>query len=321
MPRVAVVIPSYNAAEHIRETLQSVLSQEGVDFDVLLLDDASSDNTVEIAHSFEDPRLRVVQNRVNLGRVGNMNQSFGMISAEYVARLDHDDVAAPGRLALQASFLDKHPSVTIVGSQMQLFDTCSDLSDFPLDDATIKARFVVGAGYIGNPCTMYRLGFMQQHALRFDPNYYIVDDLGLFFDAMLCGARFANLPQALTRYRVHRTMTSLNLDGHALYQAKRRLYSRLLPTYFPRLTGRDVDALLPIYSMAPPSGKVGELERLHSAARVAMEEVNPIWDINAEEARACLLHLLNQHRAKWLADGLISDAQGAALDQIYYGSA
>jgi Glycosyl transferase family 2 len=147
---------------------------------------------------------------------------------EYIARIDHDDLAEPGRLRKQAEFLDANPSVTVVGSQIRLFGQEDSVTDFPLDDASIKGRFLQGAAYLANPSAMFRREFIQQHAIRYDPKLDIVDDLGFWFDCMLHGACFANLPEPLTAYRIHSSMTSKNLNGARLYDAKVRLYSGLL---------------------------------------------------------------------------------------------
>jgi glycosyltransferase involved in cell wall biosynthesis len=292
MPKISVVVPTFNAQKHIVETLQSLLCQDA-DFEILVLDDASTDSTLDLARSLKDPRIRIFPLEHNQGRPANANRGFDLCRGEYIARIDHDDLAEPGRLRKQAAFLDAHPDVTVVGTQIQHFDEDDTLSDFPLDDATIKARFVLGEAYIANPSTMFRREFIQRHGIRYDPNHHIVDDLGFWFDCMLRGARFANLPEALTRYRIHGDMTSCNLDAAALYEAKIRLYARILPAFYPRLTGHDVVNLRTLYAHPPrPDLYMDDVLALHRSVGVAMSEIDLRWGANPAELEGRLIHLL-----------------------------
>ncbi|SAL60937.1 glycosyl transferase family 2 [Caballeronia arvi] len=294
MPKVSVVVPTFNAQEHIVETLQSLLRQDA-DFEILVLDDASTDSTLDLVRSLSDPRIRIFPLEQNQGRPANANRAFDLCRGEYIARIDHDDIAEPGRLSKQAGFLDAHPDVTVIGTQIRHFDEDDFLSEFPLDDASIKARFVIACAYIANPSTMFRREFVQRHGIRYDPNLDIVDDLGFWFDCMLCGARFANLPEALTRYRIHRGMTSLNLDRLALYKAKIRLYARILPAFFPRVTGHDVANLCMLHAHPLESGlDMNGALALHRSVGVAISEIDLRWGANPAQLEGGLLGLLHQ---------------------------
>jgi glycosyltransferase involved in cell wall biosynthesis len=156
--------------------LKSLLNQDA-DFEILVLDDASTDDTLSLVRSLNDERIRIFPLEHNQGRPANANRGFDLCRGEYIARIDHDDLAEPGRLRKQADFLDANPDVTVVGSQIRLFGDEESITDFPLDDATIKGRFLLGAAYLANPSTMFRRAFIQKHAIRYDPNLDIVDAL------------------------------------------------------------------------------------------------------------------------------------------------
>nr|WP_250507215.1 glycosyltransferase family 2 protein [Caballeronia sp. GAFFF3] len=156
--------------------MKSLLNQDA-DFEILVLDDASTDDTLSLVRSLNDERIRIFPLEHNQGRPSNANRGFDLCRGEYIARIDHDDLAEPGRLRKQADFLDANPDVTVVGSQIRLFGDEESITDFPLDDATIKGRFLLGAAYLANPSTMFRRAFIQKHAIRHDPNLDIVDAL------------------------------------------------------------------------------------------------------------------------------------------------
>ncbi|KXV12690.1 hypothetical protein CR51_06400 [Caballeronia megalochromosomata] len=295
MPKISVVVPTYNAQKYIVETLRSLLRQDA-DFEILVLDDASTDATLDLVRGLNDPRIRVFPLEHNLGRPANANRGFNLCRGEYIARIDHDDIAEPGRLLQQATFLDANPDVTVVGTQIQHFDEDHMTSEFPLDDANIKARFVMGNAYIANPSTMFRRAFVQQHELRYDPNLDIVDDLGFWFDCMLKGARFANLPDALTSYRIHRGMTSLNLNLQKLYAAKIRLYTRVLPAFYPRMAGHDVANVCKLYAHPLEIDmSMDDVLALHRSTGVAISEIDLRWGANPAHLEGGLLGILS-HR-------------------------
>ncbi|WP_250515663.1 glycosyltransferase family 2 protein [Caballeronia sp. INDeC2] len=299
MPKISVVVPTYNAQTYIVETLQSLLRQDA-DFEIVVLDDASTDATLELVRGLNDPRIRVFPLEHNQGRPANANRAFGLCRGEYIARIDHDDIAEPDRLKKQSAFLDAHPDITMVGTQIRHFGEDDMTSSFPLDDATIKARFLLGNAYIANPSTMFRRDFVQQHGIRYDPNLDIVDDLGFWFDCMLHGARFANLPEALTLYRVHGGMTSLNLNSGKLYEAKIRLYARILPAFYPRLTGHDVANINKLYAYPLEiEMSLVDVLALHRSVGVALSEIELRWGADPAPLEGNLLGLLNHRMNLW----------------------
>ncbi|RZF30207.1 glycosyltransferase [Paraburkholderia sp. UYCP14C] len=318
MPKVSVIIPTFNAEKHIEETLDSILSQSDCDFEVLVIDDGSSDSTVRLVTSIADSRVRLHTNVINHGLPGTMNLAMSLAKGEYIARLDHDDLALPQRLAAQASFLDDNRDITVVGTQIQHFGMDDTMSDFPLDDARIKARFLGGAAYLANPSAMWRADFVRSNRIAYDANLYVVDDLGFWFDCMLYGAKFANLPDVLLRYRIHAAMTSLRLDANRLFRSKCRLYERLLPMYFPRLDGPSCASLLDLYHVGWGTHEITALHEQHRAAGLALREVGTAFGQNPMEVKNQLLGLLNGKRQALLEVGKLSAADTAELDQSFY---
>jgi hypothetical protein len=114
---VTVLLPVYNGEPHLGDAIRSVLAQTYSDFDLLVVDDASTDASPGTIASLRDPRLRVIRNEANVGLPRSLNRGLARIESEYVARLDADDLALPDRLARQVSFLDAHPEVAVAGAQ------------------------------------------------------------------------------------------------------------------------------------------------------------------------------------------------------------
>jgi glycosyltransferase involved in cell wall biosynthesis len=121
-PRVTVLIAEYNAGPFLAAAIDSVLAQTFSDFELMVVDDASTDGSRGIVEGYREPRVRLIVNDRNLGAGGARNRGLAAISSEYVAFLDGDDLCFPQRLARQVAYLDEHLEVAAVGAQARLID-------------------------------------------------------------------------------------------------------------------------------------------------------------------------------------------------------
>ena len=113
MARVTVIMPAYNVAPYIEEAVESVLRQSFSDFELLIIDDGSSDGTHEVISRMSDSRIRKVRNESNIGLAATLNKGLSMAQTEYIARFDGDDLASPQWLEKNVGFLDNHPDYGI----------------------------------------------------------------------------------------------------------------------------------------------------------------------------------------------------------------
>src|SRR5262245_820186 len=118
-PRVSVMMAAYNGGNLIRESINSVLAQSFTDFEMIIIDDCSTDDTPEVLRSYTDQRLRILRNEVNLGVVGTRNRGLEEAHGDYIAILDQDDVSRPNRLAAQVAYLDSHPGTVLIASDAE----------------------------------------------------------------------------------------------------------------------------------------------------------------------------------------------------------
>jgi GT2 family glycosyltransferase len=119
-PRVSVLMTTYNGSRFIAESIDSVLGQSFQDFELVVVDDNSTDNTIEVLAQYNDKRLRVIRNEKNLGVVGARNRGFAELRGDYVATLDHDDLWLPSRLRAGVECLDRDPATVLVATQAQV---------------------------------------------------------------------------------------------------------------------------------------------------------------------------------------------------------
>jgi glycosyltransferase involved in cell wall biosynthesis len=199
---ISVLIPVRNGARYAREALDSVFAQTVDDFEMIVVDDASTDATPEILASIDDPRLRVIRNDVQRGIAGSLNRGFPLCRGEYIARMDADDLSAPNRFELQCAFLDANPHVGVCGTWVRMFadgwhrDRCLET-----DPERIRCTLVL-ANTLSHPSAMLRRELFLRHELAYDETFGNSEDYDLWSRASHCFA-LANIPEFLLFYRVH----------------------------------------------------------------------------------------------------------------------
>jgi glycosyltransferase involved in cell wall biosynthesis len=119
IPKVTVLMPVYNGAPYIGEAIASVLQQTFTDFELLIINDGSTDNTKEVIHFYNDNRIILIDHLVNHGIAAALNTGLSKANGKYVARFDADDICFSERLEVQVSFLDSHPDYVLTGSDAE----------------------------------------------------------------------------------------------------------------------------------------------------------------------------------------------------------
>jgi glycosyltransferase involved in cell wall biosynthesis len=199
-------MPLYNTERHLPAALDSILAQTFTDFEIIAVDDGSKDNTLKILREYEsrDPRLRVVS-RPNTGIVGALNDGLALARADFIARMDGDDLCLPTRFEKQIDYLRQHPECVLVGSQVLLIDDEGD----PICPHA-QTRFTheeidhdhLNRGWpMIHPAIMMRRDAVEKIG-RYREEYKWLEDLDLFLRLAEVG-KLANLPDVLLKYRLH----------------------------------------------------------------------------------------------------------------------
>jgi glycosyltransferase involved in cell wall biosynthesis len=219
-PTVSVLLPVYNAGRYLAESIRSVLDQTFGDFELIAVDDDSTDSSPQILRRFarRDPRVRLVRHE-NRGLVASLNEMIGMARGEFLARMDADDVALPDRLALQVDYLRKHPDVVALGGSTHWIDERGFVfmdQRPPCDDEEIQEALLQGANCFVHPAVMMR----RQAVLDvggYDPEMKEGEDFDLWLRLGERG-RLANLEDFMLKYRVHgKSLCSAAVGKHGHY--------------------------------------------------------------------------------------------------------
>jgi glycosyltransferase involved in cell wall biosynthesis len=209
-PAISVLMPVYNGSGYLRAAVESVLGQTFADFELILLDDGSTDEAAGIVDALarRDSRIRVIH-RANRGLTKSLNECLRLARGEFAARMDGDDLCLPERFQLQVDFLRAHPAVVLVGGAYDIIEDEGRLlrrMDQPCDDATLQQICLSGRTPICHPLAMFR----TQAALKaggYDEQMIVAQDLDLWLRLGELG-QMACLPQVLLRYRMHETSVS-----------------------------------------------------------------------------------------------------------------
>jgi glycosyltransferase involved in cell wall biosynthesis len=204
-PRVTVLVPIYNNAPYLRAAIDSVLAQTLEDFELLLIDDASADESRAIAASYTDPRVRLIVHEQNRGLAATLNHGLELARGELIARQDADDLSVPGRLARQCGFLSDHPDVALVGSLAFAIDQNNRPAkpvDRPIDEVSIRWYALLDNPFI-HSSVMFRRDVIRDACGGFQGEYPCPEDYPLWIRVMRQFA-VANLHERLVIYRAHR---------------------------------------------------------------------------------------------------------------------
>ena len=201
-PRVTVLMPVYNGEEHLREAIESILGQTFTDFEFLIVDDGSTDRSVEVVGAYRDSRIRLVRNEANVGLIATLNRGLDLAGGEFVCRMDQDDISLPERIARQAAFLDAHPGVGACGAWFRKFGAGREkVVRWETEPDGIRCGLLFDS-MLGHPTVMLRRELFDRSGLRYDPAYKNAEDYELWVRvAEQC--ELANLGEVLLHYRVH----------------------------------------------------------------------------------------------------------------------
>ncbi|HQQ03704.1 MAG TPA: glycosyltransferase [Kiritimatiellia bacterium] len=201
-PRITVLMPVRNAGEFLEQTLESIWRQSFRDFELLVVDDASSDRTPEILAACRDSRLRVVRNESRLKLSGALNRGLKEARGEYIARMDADDLMRRRRLEWQLAFMEQNPGMACCGGWMSSFgQNPRKTMRFPSGMEDIRA-FSLFYTPFAHPSVMFRRDCFMGEQLNYDVGFYPAEDYELWsrvIPRFPCG----NLSRVLVDYRVH----------------------------------------------------------------------------------------------------------------------
>ena len=232
--KISVILPVYNGVKYLNQAISSVLNQSFTDFEFIIINDGSTDESLKIIQSFKDQRI-VLINRENKGLIATLNEGVSLSKAKYIARIDADDIwSDQNKLSKQIDYISNHQDCVVLGTWAKVINQdgqqISDLK-YPDKDKEIRSKILTKNCFIHPSVIFSKEAYLK--ADGFDNQEKYVEDYGLWLRMGKFGA-FANIPEYLMSYRIHgENITNKN----NLIQSKNSLavvkkYKSLYPNYF-----------------------------------------------------------------------------------------
>lgn len=227
MPKISVLMPVYNCELYIFEAIDSILKQSYPEFELLIIDDYSTDSTLQMCKSFDDPRIIIIEKAENTGYTNSLNYGLSIAKGEYIARMDGDDISLPTRFAKQIAFLEANPTVSLCGTAFRFLGS-DKIVKHPLNHEEIKVKLCFSTAFC-HPSIMARKEIFTSNF--YDKNFEPAEDYELW-SRLAFQSNLANLSEVLLLYRIHENQVSNEKNTIQQFNSfliRKNIFKKLLP--------------------------------------------------------------------------------------------
>lgn len=214
-PKVSVVMSVHNGQSYLAESIESVLNQTFTDFEFIIINDGSTDNTKNIIHNYKssDRRIRVITNPEKIGLPKSLNTGIKKANGRLIARMDADDLSAANRLELQTDYLNNHPNISVIGGAVTIIGTKTKIF-YPTSPSVLKF-YSIFYNPVSHPAVMFKKESIVLIGM-YSEEFQQTQDFELW-SRMRTDFLFSNLPQIVLHHRIHRSSVS---SQHKVCQVK-----------------------------------------------------------------------------------------------------
>ncbi len=202
---ISVLLPVYNSEKYISEAIQSILHQTYTNFELIILDDGSTDNTLSIVGNFDDKRISIFKSVKNFGIVYQLNKGIDNSNGEFIARMDADDISYPDRFHKQIEFLNINPQIDVIGSFAKKFGEDFGLMEYKYNRPEQISFLLNFYCYMLHPTVIMRKRIFSK--FKYSSDYPLAEDYGLWCQVNN-GSNLYILDEVLLDYRIHNEQTN-----------------------------------------------------------------------------------------------------------------
>ena len=220
---ISVLLPVFNSEKYISESIQSILNQTYTKFELLILDDCSTDKTLKIINRFKDERIKIFTSERNFGIVHQLNKGIDNSKGEFIARMDADDISYHERFNKQIEYLNLHPKIDVLGTFAEKFGDESGLIEYKYNNPEQISFLLNFYCYLLHPTVMMRKKIFEKH--KYSNKYMLAEDYGLWCQVNN-GKNLHILDEVLLKYRLHNEQTNksevrLQIQYNSVLQVKK----------------------------------------------------------------------------------------------------
>lgn len=237
MPKVSIIMPCFNAEKYLEESLDSILNQTYTDFEFIIIDDGSEDNSFHILEKYseKDKRVQLYRNKKNQGVTYTRNRAFGLCRGEYIALMDADDISPLDRIAFEVRYLEEHEDITCVNGAIIKMSEDGHLTNKYNVDATwkqvmnpleVKANLIFH-NVCANSSVMFRRSFIEEKKLSYR-NYSCMSDYDFWCGFVAAGGKIVSVSKILQFYRIVNSGITVHTTGSEI---RKSIYDEIHKRY------------------------------------------------------------------------------------------
>lgn len=244
---ISVIMSVYNGEKYLRDAIESILCQTYKKFEFIVINDGSTDKTLEILefYSRKDNRIKIINNKINKGLIYSLNKGISLAKGKYIARMDADDISEKNRLEEQLKYLEKNKSVAMCSTYIKIFKnslkqiTKVFKTDTEYERIKVKLLF---RNYIAHPTIMIRKDIVEKYKLKYESEDKGMEDYGLWLK-LIKKEEIVTIPQPLLKYRfLSNSISSKVLKNPREYKViLKKIYRRELSDIFSKLSETEID--------------------------------------------------------------------------------
>ncbi len=238
---ISVIMPVYNGADYLVDAVDSIIGQTYQDFELVIINDCSTDDTEEIIQSYHDKRIVYLKNEENLGVARTLNRGLDIAKGEYIARMDADDIARPERLLIQKDYMESHPEVDVLATSSQSFNEAGVLFEghTSTDEEILKLDFLFSCG-ICHPTVMMKRETLERLNLRYDHDFNKVEDYDLWCRMIDLGCVIRSIDKILLDHRLHANQVT-SVYSPDMFRKLKKIHARTFDNIGVDYTKEELD--------------------------------------------------------------------------------
>ena len=248
-PEISVLMSVFNEQDYISESINSVLNQSYENFELIIINDCSTDKTLEILESYTDPRINIFTNNINIGQTKSLNIGLEKCRGRYIARLDGDDMMTKKRLIKQFDYLKNNPDTKVIGSSYYSVDVSGErigMAKWPCGKDYNLFRSICGKNPVGHPTVLMEKSFINKVG-RYREEFWFAQDYDLWLRLFARGYLIDNLPEYLTLYREPIKISNIKKNRQEMLHRKAFIsYTQTITnkTIIPSVLNKYLDIIL-----------------------------------------------------------------------------
>lgn len=275
---VSAVVSMYNSEKYVGNCIQSILSQDYENFELIIVDDGSIDSSCKVVESFSDSRIRLFKREHNY--ISSLNYAIRKAVGKYIIHIDSDDIMHPTRFKDQINYMEEHPLIDISGCYMQSFGKRNSIMRCPISSDEIAAHLLWGV-QIFHPTMIFRRDSLINNGMvneLYNPDVLLCEDYDMLTRAAIKGMKFGNLPKILVNYRIsNNQLTSTKFLEIRRFMIKSRMkYYEYIMDLIKKQSNPEIFYYIVQSQMGYISGKYNRTKHLQNISKLCLK--NNLFD-------------------------------------------